>query len=94
MTRRLSEALLLALLLLAVQTAILTLEHENSTAPAAQGCELCAGHQAAAPAPDASLGTRVDLRPIRLAAIAGPGVPASLPGKAHRSRAPPDFRST
>jgi len=97
MTRRLTEALLLALLLLAVQTAILTHAHEGSTAPAgaaAQNCEFCAGHHAAAPAPDSGVAVRHDLRPIRLPAIAGLVVPASLAGNAHRSRAPPLLRST
>jgi hypothetical protein len=97
MTRRFTEALLLALLLLALQTAILTHEHEGSAAPAgaaAQTCEFCAGHHAAAPAPDASPAARPDFRPLRLHAIAGLVVPASLIGNAHRSRAPPHFRSS
>lgn len=97
MTRRVSEALLLALLLLAIQTAILTHAHDGSAAPAgaaAQSCEFCVGHHAAAPAPDASPGACPDFRPIRLPALVGLAIPASLPGNAHRSRAPPVFRST
>lgn len=97
MTRRFSEALLLALLLLAIQTAILTHEHEGSGAPAgaaAQSCEFCVGHHAAAPAPDASLAARPDFRPIRLPPLSGHFVPASPTGNAHRSRAPPVFRSS
>lgn len=94
MTRRFAEALLLALLLLAVQTAILTHEHEGSAAAAAQTCEFCVGHHAAAPAPEASVSTHPEFRPLRLASIAEALVPASLPGNAHRSRAPPVLRST
>jgi len=97
MTRRFSEALLLALLLLAVQTAILTHEHEGSAAPAgaaAQNCELCVGHSAAAPAPEAAVAAHPDFRPVRLPALASAFVPAPLPSNAHRSRAPPAFRST
>ena len=97
MTRRFSEALLLALLLLAVQTAILTHEHEGNSAPAgaaAQSCELCVGHSAAAPAPEAAVAALPDFRPIHLLALASAFVPASLLGNAHRSRAPPAFRST
>lgn len=97
MRRRCSEALLLALLLLAIQTAILTHEHDGSAAPvgaAAQSCEFCVGHHAAAPAPEAGVSTNPDFRPIRLPALAGLDVPASLPGNAHRSRAPPVLRST
>jgi hypothetical protein len=97
MTRRFTEALLLALLLLAVQTAILTHEHEGSAAPAgvaAQSCEFCVGHHAAEPASDIGVAVRHDLRPIRLPAIADLVAPASLTGNAHRSRAPPLFRST
>ena len=97
MRRRFSEVLLLALLLLAIQTAILTHEHEGSAAPAgaaALSCEFCVGHHAAAPAPEAGVSTHPDFRPIRLPALAGLDVPASLPGNAHRSRAPPVLRST
>jgi hypothetical protein len=97
MTRRFTEALLLALLLLAVQTATLTHEHEGSAAPAgaaAQSCELCVGHHAAAPAPEAAIAALPDFRPILLPAHASAFVPASLSGNAHRSRAPPLFRST
>ena len=97
MTRRLSEALLLALLLLTVQTAILTHEHEGSAAPAgaaAQSCELCVGHSAAAPAPEAAVAAHPDFRPVRLSGLASAFIPAGRPGSAHRSRAPPVFRST
>jgi hypothetical protein len=93
--RRLHEALLLALLLVLVQTAILAHGHEDGapSGGAAQSCEICAGHQAAAPAPEAGQSTHPDLRSI-------PGtdlrVVATLPGRcrtAHRSRAPPAFRT-
>ena len=97
MTRCFSEALLLALLLLAVQTAMLTHEHEGSAAPAgaaAQTCEFCVGHPAAAPAPEAGASTHPAFSPLRLASIAEAFVRAFLPGNAHRSRAPPVLRST
>lgn len=97
MTRRFAEALLLALLLLAVQTAILTHEHEGSSAPAgaaAQSCEFCVGHHAAVPAPDSGVGLRHAFRSIHLPPIAGLAVPASPTGNAHRSRAPPLLRSS
>jgi hypothetical protein len=97
MRRRFSEALLLALLLLATQTAILTHEHEGRAAPAgaaAQSCEFCVGHHAAVPAPEAGVSTHPDFRPFRLASVTEGFLPASLPGNAHRSRAPPVLRST
>jgi hypothetical protein len=93
--RRLHQALLLALLLVAVQTTILAHGHEDSatSGAAAQSCEFCAGHQSAAPAPEAGQRTRPDLSSTQ-----GPGlqVIAALPARAwaaHRSRAPPIFRS-
>lgn len=97
MTRRMSEALLLALLLLAVQTAILTHEHEGSAAPAgaaAQSCEFCVGHHAAAPAPDAAVAEHPEFHSLWLPAPASAFVPAGRAGSAHRSRAPPVLRST
>lgn len=97
MTRRFSEALLLALLLLAVQTAILTHEHEGSAAPAgaaAQSCEFCVGHNAAAPAPDAAVAAHPGFHPLLRPAPASAFVLAGRSGSAHRSRAPPVSRSS
>jgi hypothetical protein len=97
MARRFSEALLLALLLLAVQTAVLTHEHEGSAGPAgaaAQSCEFCVGHHAAAPAPEAAVAAHPEFHPLLLPAPASAFVLAGRPGSAHRSRAPPVFRST
>lgn len=94
MTRRLSEALLLALLLLAVQTAVLTHEH-GSAAPAGavvQSCEFCVGHHAAAPAPDPAVAALPVSHPILLLSRSAPA-PVARPAAAHRSRAPPAFRS-
>ena len=95
--RRFHEVLLLALLLVAVQTAILTHEHEFSAAPAgataAQSCEFCTGHHPAAPAAEAGSASLPDLQSTR---IPDPRVVAALPARtraAHRSRAPPTFRS-
>ena len=95
MTRRLSEVLLLALLLLAVQTAILTHEHDGDSAPAgatAQSCEFCAGHQGGAAPPAALVTAHPDARPVLLPAVAGPSMPAARFDSAHRSRAPPFIR--
>jgi hypothetical protein len=95
--RRLHEALLLALLLVAVQTAVLTHEHEGSAAPAgatAQSCEFCTGNHAGAPAPEAGGASLPDLQSTR---IPDPRVVFTFPVRsraAHRSRAPPVFRST
>jgi hypothetical protein len=97
MTRRFSEALLLALLLLAVQTAILTHEHKGSAAPAgaaAQSCEFCVGHHTAAPAPDAAVAAHPGSHPPLLPTPASAFVLTGRSGSAHRSRAPPVFRST
>lgn len=93
--RRLHQALLLALLLVAIQTTILAHGHEDraTSGAAAQSCEFCAGHQSAAPAPEPGQRTRPDLRLILVADLQ---VVAALPARAsaaHRSRAPPAFRS-
>ncbi len=96
MARRISKALLLALLLLAVQTAILTHAHGDDAPPAgtaAQGCEFCAGHHSAAPAPDAAVAARTDFQPALLKALSGAFLPARRSAAAHRTRAPPAFRS-
>jgi hypothetical protein len=93
MTRRVSQALLLALLLLAVQTAILTHEH-RSAAPtgAVQSCEHCVDHHAAAPAPDPAVAAVPYFHPILLLSPSA-RIPGARPAAAHRSRAPPVFRS-
>lgn len=96
MTRRLSQALLLALLLLAVQTAILTHEHDSSAAPSgatAQSCEFCAGHHGGAPPPAALVTAYPDSRPVLPPAAAGHQLPAARFDSANRSRAPPFVRS-
>ena len=94
MMRRFHEALLLAVLLVAVQTTILAHGHEDgaSSGAAAQSCEFCTGHHAGAPAPEASgpalshpSATRIPL-PQVLAAT------TTEIRSAHRSRAPPEFR--
>jgi hypothetical protein len=93
--RRLHEALLLALLLVTVQTAFLAHGHEDdvSSGAAAQSCEFCTGHHAAAPAPEPAGSTCPDLRSTL---SRGQPVVARVPAaarSAHRSRAPPTFRS-
>ena len=96
MTRRLSQALLLALLLLAVQTAILTHEHDGSPAPtglAAQGCDFCAGHHGGAPLPATLVTAHPEVRPVLPPAADGPALPATRFDSAHPSRAPPLPRS-
>lgn len=93
---RFPPTLLLAVLLLAVQTVVLVHEHEGSGVPAsaaAQGCEFCVGHLSAAPAPEPGRTVQPDLDAER---IPGPAGFADLPAEAraaHRSRAPPAFRS-
>ena len=93
--RRLHEALLLALLLVLVQTAILTHGHEHgaSSGVAAQSCEFCAGHQAAAPAPEAGQSTHPDLRSNQAPDLQVIVALRARAWAAHRSRAPPDLRS-
>jgi len=94
--RRLSQALSLALLLIAVQAAVLTHEHGASASPAGQSvpsCEFCTGSHAAAPAPDPEVAGHFEARPLRLATAFVPADPAFERRAAHRSRAPPFFRS-
>jgi hypothetical protein len=94
--RRVAEALLLALLLIAVQTAILTHEHGDGQAPAGaalQSCEFCTGHQGALPAPDPAEASKHAAPPLLIAETkAGPPRAIRL-AAAHRSRAPPASRS-
>lgn len=93
MKHRIAEALLLALFLLTVQTAILAHAHEGSAAPAgaaAQSCEFCVGYAAGAPPAQADAqgpGFHQALAPD----CAGPVVLAARFHPAHRSRAPPVF---
>jgi hypothetical protein len=97
MSRRIAEALLLALLLLAVQTAILAHAHEGSAAPggaAAQSCEFCAGHAAGAPPPAAAGSATPALRAVVPPAFARPAAPPARFNFAHPSRAPPQRRSS
>lgn len=89
--------LLFALFLVVVQTAALTHDHADNAGPAgtaAQVCELCTAFQASAPAPEAAAATRhvvIALEPA--AAPARQALPVRF-ASAHRSRAPPAFRST
>jgi len=97
--RRFHEALLLALFLLAVQTAIVAHDHGAGTGTApfgavAQNCEFCTGHSAAAPAPERGSAARHEPQSLRLPRLADdPVLPAPV-AAAHRSRAPPSFRSS
>jgi hypothetical protein len=93
--RRLHEALLLALLLVAVQTAFLAHGHDDgaSSGAAAQSCEFCAGHHAAAPAPEAGGPTLPGLRSTRSPVLPVLATPTADVRSAHRSRAPPPIRS-
>jgi hypothetical protein len=93
--RRLHEALLLALLLVAVQTAILAHGHEDSASSgvAAQSCEFCAGHHAAAPAPESAGSHHPDHRSTISGGLPVVAAAAAPVRSAHRSRAPPAFRS-
>ena len=94
--RRLSEALLFALLLLAVQTAILTHDHGDNQAPAglaSQSCEFCSGSHAGAPAPDHFAAAHHEPSPIFLPDASGGPARSVRASAAHRTRAPPVFRS-
>ncbi len=95
MMRRFHEALLLTVLLVAVQTAILAHGHESgaSSGTAAQTCEFCAGHHASAPAPEAGGPALPGLRSTRLPLPQFLAAHAAEARAAHRSRAPPAIRS-
>lgn len=95
MMRRIHEALLLAVLLVAVQTAILAHGHDESASSgaAAQSCEFCAGHHSAAPAPEAGGPTLSGPRSTGFPVHQVPAARAADVRAAHRSRAPPAFRS-
>lgn len=92
--RRLPQALLFALLLLTVQTVVLSHEHGDSTTSygAVQGCEFCVGHLAAAPAPDARGATFPDSRSALIPHLRVVPAPPIRAWGAHRSRAPPATR--
>lgn len=89
-------AVLLAFLLLAAQTASATHRHADDSLPTghqAQVCDFCAGFQAAAPAPDIAAPMQHSSPALTLTAAADPlRLPAPRVA-AHRSRAPPAFRS-
>ena len=91
--RRFHEALLLAVLLVAVQTAILAHGHDDgaSSGAAAQSCEFCAGHSAAAPPPAAGAPTPPDQQSTRVPVPQVHAVRTAGIRSAHRSRAPPAF---
>jgi hypothetical protein len=89
-------ALLFALLVLAVQTASLTHDHAADAAPAgqqAQACDLCTGFQASAPPPASATVAHHGVAPLRFRPASVAQSLPSLPAAAHRSRAPPSFRS-
>jgi hypothetical protein len=95
MMRRFHEALLLAVLLVAVQTAILAHGHDDAapSGAAAQSCEFCAGHPAAAPAPEAGGPTLPGLGSNRGPVLRVQASRTTDVRAAHRSRAPPAFHS-
>lgn len=87
---------LLALLVLAVQTASLTHEHQGDQQPSnqqAQTCDLCTGLQASAPPPASVAVAHHAVAPLRFLPTSAPQSLPSRPAAAHRSRAPPSFRS-
>jgi hypothetical protein len=95
--RRLTQALLLALVLVTVQAAILVHDHGSTPVPAgasAQACEFCSAGHSAAPAPDREVAGHFEARPIQLSAAPHFPHPEHDYRAAHRSRAPPAFRST
>lgn len=89
-------ALLFALLVLAVQTASLTHEHAADSMPSdqqIQACDLCTGLQASAPPPAAASVCRHAAASLRFLPVSATQFLPSRPAAAHRSRAPPSFRS-
>ncbi|MGH8130661.1 MAG: hypothetical protein ACRES3_07395 [Steroidobacteraceae bacterium] len=89
-------AALLSALVLATQTAGVTHRHADESLPAGQPakvCDLCTALHAKAPAPEASASAQHVATPLRLAAAPERLSLPSRPACAHRSRAPPFFRS-
>jgi hypothetical protein len=89
-------ALLFALLVLAVQTASLTHDHAADAAPAgqqAQACDFCTGFQASAPPPASAVVAHPAVAPAVFLPFATTQSLPARPATAHRSRAPPSFRS-
>jgi len=98
MIRRLPvhAATLLALLLLAVQTASLTHEHAADSLPSdqqIQACDLCTGLHASAPPPASAAVAHHIATPLLFLPVSIARSLPSRPAAAHRSRAPPAFRS-
>jgi len=88
--------LLCSLVLVVIQTAAVTHEHAADTLPAGQQvqtCDLCTGLQASAPPPAAASVSHHAAASLRFLPVAATQFLPSRPAAAHRSRAPPSFRS-
>jgi hypothetical protein len=94
--RRLTQTLLLALVLVAIQIASIAHQHGGDTLPSGQQsavCDFCTGIHAGAPAPEpAAAAHHAPALLVLPAAIAQLALPARPPG-AHGSRAPPAIHS-
>ncbi|MEX2149413.1 MAG: hypothetical protein WD793_04330 [Steroidobacteraceae bacterium] len=94
--RRLTHALLLALVLLSVQVASIGHTHGGDSLPSgaqAAACDFCTGSHAGAAAPEITAVARHAPAPIILSAATTQQEQPLRPAGAHRSRAPPTFRS-
>lgn len=94
--RRLTQILLLVLILVSVQIAAIGHQHAADAqpeGPQAAACDFCTGLHAAAP-PPAIAGASHQANPFSpLRAADLPLVPPAQPGGAHRTRAPPALHS-
>jgi hypothetical protein len=93
-------AVLLSCLLLAAQWVLLTHDHADGHADdhapsqhAAHGCDLCVAFAAAAPAPAPAAGLALPPAVAPLPPVVAVTVSSRFESGAHRSRAPPAFRS-
>jgi hypothetical protein len=92
----LTRIVLLGLLLVATQAASIAHHHGDDALPAdapAKVCELCTAMQSGAPAPAAAAVTQHAQIPLRVAAVSERTPLPQQRACAHRSRAPPFFRS-
>jgi len=94
--RRLTQTLLLALVLVSIQIASIAHQHGGDTLPSGQQsvvCDFCTGIHAGAPAPEATDFAQYAPASVVLpAAIVQLALPARTTG-AHRTRAPPTIHS-
>jgi hypothetical protein len=94
--RRLTQTLLLALVLVSIQLAGIAHQHAGDTLPSGQQsavCDFCTGIHAGAPPPESAAAAQHAPAAIVLpTAVARPTIPGR-PSVAHGSRAPPALHS-